>query len=342
MRELLDARWSEKKAWEWYDAKPWLCGFNYVPSTAVNTTDMWQRETFDAETIRRELGWASEIGLNCCRIFVQFLVWQADPQGLLSRLDQFFALAAEKDQSTLVVLFDDCAFAGKEPYLGPQAKPVPGIHNSGWTPSPGPRLADDADVWSHLEAYVTAIVSRFAADPRVLGWDVYNEPGNSERYSRSLPLLQAAFGWVRQARPLQPLTSGLWHWETRFDEINSFLLKASDVVTYHEYAGLDAARETLARLEAQGRPVLCTEWMSRTLGSHFETHLPLFRAENAGCFFWGLVNGRTQTHFPWKSEENAPPPEVWFHDLLHSEGQPYRPEEVALIGDTLAVASKTP
>ena len=37
----------------------------------------------------------------------------------------------------MFILFDDCAFAGKEPYLEKQDDPIPYTHNSGWTPSPG-------------------------------------------------------------------------------------------------------------------------------------------------------------------------------------------------------------
>jgi len=331
MNEAKGARWGAEKAWAWYKDRPWLCGFNYLPSTAVNSTEMWQRETFDPDTIMRELGWAQEIGLNCCRVFVQALVWDADPEGLSARMDQFFGIAHDRGIATLPILFDDCAFAGKEPYLGPQDKPQPGIHNSGWTPSPGPTRADDPDAWPRLREYVTALLSRFGEDRRILGWDLYNEPGNEGRGACSLPLLKAAFGWARQADPTQPLTSGVWAWDEDRHEINDFLLDASDVITFHEYANAAHLRRTLVRLNEVGRPVLCTEWMSRTLGSRFETHLPLFKAENVGCFFWGLVNGRTQTHFPWGSAPGAPPPPVWFHDLLDRQGSPYREEEAALI-----------
>jgi len=340
MRGTTDARWSAEKAWDWYGSRPWLCGFNYLPSTAVNSTEMWQRETFDPETIRRELGWAQEIGLNCCRVFVQSLVWEADPDGLADRLDQLLGIADDHGISTLIILFDDCAFAGREPYLGPQAAPVPGVHNSGWTPSPGPKRADDPTAWPRLREYVTALVSRFGQDDRVLGWDLYNEPGNEGRGARSLPLLQAAFEWARQAEPAQPLTSGVWAWDEDRREINDFLLVQSDVLTFHEYADAAHLEETLARLKGNGRPVFCTEWMSRTFGSRFETHLPIFKEEGVGCFFWGLVNGRTQTHFPWGSPENAPPPALWFHDLLNGEGRPYSEDEVALIRRVIGARSE--
>ncbi len=331
MSEMSSARWSAEKAWEWYEDRPWLCGFNYLPSTAVNSTEMWQRETFDPETIRRELGWAQEIGLNGCRVFVQALVWDADPDGLADRLERFLGLADDHGLATLPILFDDCAFAGKEPYLGPQTAPVPGVHNSGWTPSPGTAWADDPNAWPRGREYVTTLLSRFGQDGRVLAWDLYNEPGNEGRGARSLPLLQAAFEWARQAGPVQPLTSGVWAWDEERQGINDFLLAESDVLTFHEYADAVHLEQTIARLTGSGRPVLCTEWMSRTMSSRFETHLPIFRHEHVGCFFWGLVNGRTQTHFPWGSVEGAPPPPVWFHDLLNGQGMSYREEEAALI-----------
>ena len=328
--------WSKERAWEWYESRPWLCGFNYLPSTAVNSTEMWQRERFDQDTIKRELGWARDLGLNCCRVFLQYVVWEADPDGMADRLGQFLEIASEYDLTTLPILFDDCAFANREPYLGAQDEPTPGIHNSGWTPSPGPMIADDDAAWPRLRDYVHSLVSPFADDPRILAWDVYNEPGNSDRLGRSLPLLQAAFEWVRECQPAQPLTAGVWAWDAAFADLNAFSLAASDVVTYHEYGDLDKEREVLGRLREMGRPVLCTEWMSRTLGSPFETHLPFFRRERVGSFFWGLVNGRTQTHFPWGSVTGAPPPPLWFHDLLNTDGSPYRGEEVELIRSEIA------
>ncbi len=34
-------RWSAAQAWEWYRARPWPCGFNYVPSNAISYTEMF-------------------------------------------------------------------------------------------------------------------------------------------------------------------------------------------------------------------------------------------------------------------------------------------------------------
>ena len=75
-----------------------------------------------------------------------------------------------------------CSFAGKEPYLGPQDDPVPGVHNSAWVPSPGLKRVTDRAVWLDLEKYVRDIVGHFKDDRRVLIWDLYNEPGNTWQF----------------------------------------------------------------------------------------------------------------------------------------------------------------
>lgn len=67
-------RWPIEQISSWYTRLPWLCGFNYLPRTAVNWTEMWQRESFDPATIEQELGWAQDVGFNTLRTNLQFLV----------------------------------------------------------------------------------------------------------------------------------------------------------------------------------------------------------------------------------------------------------------------------
>jgi len=240
-------RWSAEKAWNWYQKTPCLCGFNFLPSTAVNTTEMWQAETFDLETIDRELGWAGEIGFNTCRVFVQYLVWDHDPQGMLQRMEQFLEVASQHGLSTMYTLFDDCAFSGKQPYLGKQDDPLPGVHNSGWTPSPGHQRAVDQSAWPRLEEYVRSVVSCFRQDRRVIAWDLFNEPGNSGMGNKSLPLLINSFGWARAAHPEQPLLAGLW--QNDMTGLNDAILKCSDLVSFHCYSNLGILRNRVAELK---------------------------------------------------------------------------------------------
>ena len=82
-------RWSMKRAWAWYDGQPWIVGCNFIPSTAGNQLEMWQADSFDIGTIKRELGWAGELGFNTVRVYLHDLVWQADPEGLKERMELF-------------------------------------------------------------------------------------------------------------------------------------------------------------------------------------------------------------------------------------------------------------
>ncbi len=342
---MMATRWSEDRAARWSAEQPWWVGCNFTPSTAVNQLEMWQGETFDPDTIGRELGWASELGINGVRVFLHDLVWEQDASGLLERVDRFLSLASDRGIRTMLVLFDDCWFP---PQAGPQPDPILGVHNSRWAQSPGHHVVRDPGQWGRLERYVKEVLDAFGRDERVCVWDLYNEPGNAflplatlptrrslpgaiSRVVRhfvltspSLALLRAAFGWARSVDPAQPLTAGLWAPNPR---LNRFQLEASDVVSFHQYASAEKLEERIRSLQAHRRPLLCTEWMARSRGSRFETHLPIFREQRVGCFCWGLVSGRTQTIFGWEDREGTPEPEVWHHDLLRADGRPFDPAE---------------
>jgi hypothetical protein len=55
-------RWKQQRAWDWYNKQPWLCGFNYMPAYAINYTAMWDKTTFDAAAIDKELALAENAG----------------------------------------------------------------------------------------------------------------------------------------------------------------------------------------------------------------------------------------------------------------------------------------
>ncbi len=322
-------QWTPEKANNWYDATDPIRGCNYLPRSAINSTEMWQAESFDPDTIAEELAWAAAAGFNAVRVFHQFLVWQSDPAGLKRRIDQFLDIAAGNGIKAMFILFDDCAFAGKEPYLGKQDEPIPDVHNSGWTPSPGLARVEDRSVWPQLKEYVLDIVSRFADDERVQIWDLYNEPGNSDLGERSLPLVEAAFAWAREANPRQPLTTSIFRLHDEY-EMEERILELSDVPSFHHYGetGLEAV---IKRCQAYGRPVLCTEWLRRVVGQTVELVLPIFARERIGWYNWGLVAGRTQTYLDWRRELNGPDSALWQHDIFQADGSPYAEAEIELI-----------
>ena len=346
-RDLEGGRWSVERAHAWYAQHRWLAGANFVPSSASNQFEMWQAETWDPTTIDLELGWAADIGFNVMRVYLHDMLWTADAQGFERRIGEYLAIAGKHRIKTLFVLFD--SVWNPYPKLGPQEEPVPGVHNSRWVQSPHIDVQKDPGRYEErLKPYLAAVLTRFKDDSRVLAWDLLNEPGNpvpqyddqwdqEEREAAHLILLEKLFDWAREVNPSQPLTAGLWvnvGRRTNFvPPLDRLMLERSDVITFHSYDPLPAAKTAVTWLKSFGRPVICTEYMSRGSGSTFETILPYFKEQNVGAINWGLVEGRSQTIYPWHSWEKpiSGEPDPWFHDVFRKDGTPYSTAETALI-----------
>lgn len=340
MFEKIDKKgkcWTAEKAWAWYDRHPLIIGVNYVPRYAVNTTEMWQDESFDPAVIDQELGWAHANGYNAIRVFLQYLVYESEKEFFLGHFEELLRIAAAHGISVVPVLFDDCAFSNLQPYLGKQNPPRLLVHNSGWTPSPGTAYSENLEKYPMLERYVMAVIGAHRTDDRILMWDLYNECGNNGRGAKSLYLLECAFEWARAAECIQPLTAGYWAMENgsappdaRFNDMAA--LERSDIITYHQYSDGENFERLVGALRELGYPIVCTEWMARMFfDSYIEMILPLFEKNRIGSFHWGLVNGKTQTHIPWNWDVTKGEPSIWFHDVLHADGTPYRAEEMALV-----------
>jgi endo-1,4-beta-mannosidase len=320
--------WSREQAHEWYNQWGWLRGCDFIPSTAINQLEMWQAETFDTATINRELGWAKAIGLNSMRVYLHHATWQTDKEGFKDRVGQYLAIADKHGISTLFVFFDDCWNPTFQ--TGTQPEPKPGVHNSGWLRDPGDILHQDSTLMNTLEAYVKDVLTEFSNDPRIVLWDLYNEPGNSGYRNQSMPLLQHVFQWGREVNPSQPLSVGVWNKELL--ELNTFQLANSDVITYHNYGDAEDHQQWIDSLQTYGRPMICTEYMARTRNSRFDNIMPLLKNENIGAYNWGLVAGKTNTIYAWDTPmPDGREPEVWFHDIFRKDGTPYKQEEVELI-----------
>ena len=330
--------WTVPQADDWYAHQPWMIGANYIPASAVNQLEMWQPATFDPDRVDRELGWAEKIGMNTLRVFLHDLLWQQDAAGFRNRIDQFLALASKHHMRVLFVLFDSCW--EPEPKLGPQNPPISGVHNSRWVQSPGMSALMDRSQERRLETYVKGVVGAFAQDPRVVGWDLWNEPSNSKQgLERVHELLPKVFAWARSADPVQPLTSGVFQegtWDSgRPTPVENVQLMESDVISFHDYHWPEVFMRRASRLRALGRPLWCTEYLARGAGSTFEGSLPPAKQLNVAMINWGLVDGRTQTRLPWDSWTipyvNGREPVVWHHEVVHADGTPYRQTEVDLI-----------
>jgi hypothetical protein len=185
-------------------------------------------------------------------------------------------------------------------------------------------------------------------DARVLAWDIWNEPDNTNAASYGAeepqdkaglvaPLLGEVFAWARSAQPQQPLTSGVWtgEWDnaTRLNAVQKIQFAQSDVISFHNYAPAEEFAKRVKDLQVHNRPILCTEYMARPLGSTFEAILPVAKEAGIACYNWGFAKGRTQTHLPWDSWQKpySGEPPLWFHEIFREDGTPYRAAETDFI-----------
>jgi Cellulase (glycosyl hydrolase family 5) len=340
-------RWTAQQANDWYATQRWLVGCNFAPSTAINQLEMWQADTFDAETIDRELGWAKSLGFNTVRVFLHELPWQEDRDAFFERVDKFLEIAARHDIRPMVVFFD--GVWDPDPQSGPQRRPRTGVHNSGWVQSPGRVVLADHKKQDSLQPYVTDVLKRYANDERILAWDLFNEPDNPNANSYgplelknkdevAARLVRLSFDWARAVEPSQPLTVGLWrleHWDKpgQLNQVHRAAVELSDIISFHDYGNTDVTQRRIGELKTYGRPLLCTEFMARGNGSTFEGALPIFKEQKVAAYCWGLVDGKTNTKYPWSTWQMPilGEPDPWHHEIFHTDGRPYREAEVKLI-----------
>jgi hypothetical protein len=196
--------------------------------------------------------------------------------------------------------------------------------------SPNKALHDNVHLYPKLQHYVTAVLIRFKTDPRIYMWDLYNEPGNSGYGMSSMELLKQVFEWAWSVRPTQPLTAGVWF--QQFPELNRFQLDHSDVISFHNYDDSSSLVKAIDSLRVPGRPIVCTEYMARTRGSRFETHLPIFKRYGVTAINWGLVAGKSNTIYQWDTPmPDGSEPKTWFHDVFRKDGTAYSASEVEAI-----------
>ena len=269
---------------------------------------MFQADTFDETTLSRELAWAAKLNYNAVRVFLHNLLWSDDSKGFLKRVDTFLRIASSHGIGTMLVLFDGCWDPHPKP--GAQLEPRPRVHNSRWAQAPGAKILADPAAQDQLEGYVKDVVARYANDSRVLMFDVFNEPDNSNAESygntgdrvpsaedaldKELPPLQKAQGarsliakalrWSREIGPTQPLTVGVY-WAPSGDEeadnyraeTGDWILGVVDVTSFHNYDRIQGVATQVLDLKSLGRPVICSEYMGRPVGSTFDPVLGYFR-----------------------------------------------------------------
>jgi len=168
----------------------WLRGFTVVPSWGARIEEAWWK--YDGARFREEVALATTVHANCIRLWIEFTAWMADP----TRMTEYFLDAVkaidEHGMKTMPCLFNRW-------------------HDVQWDYG-GQYIDDLTRDWGPKLEYVQTLVKPLAADPRILLWDLCNEPQaaglNSDWEKRELEWLTQVASAVRQAGAKQPITIG--------------------------------------------------------------------------------------------------------------------------------------
>ena len=362
---LLPGQWTKERAWEWYNSRPWIRGFNGYPSNAVNRIAFWQEYKHEEvfAQIDYEFGLAKETGFNAVRTIIQFEIWYYQHDSFMKHVEEYITLADKHGLDVMLVLGNDCC-TPKELYAyGPDKfgeQPVDwgyhsgikrGPHGRNYDGVPGYQLLDEPGMDEKYYEMVSELADKYGQDERVLIWNIWNEIGNGRRGMMSVPLMERAAAILREKGVIQPLTSDVWSRRYATDPIKEperHAIELSDIVSFHYYFSYaDMIPMIEAYREEFGRPIMNTEWLNRFRGNTVETIFPLFYLERIGSFHWGLIQGYSQTWEPYISffktkefEEGQLDLTKWQHDLYRFNGYPYDPKEIKLIKHFCALADE--
>ena len=115
------------------------------------------------------------------------------------------------------------------------------------------------------------------------------------------------------------------------------------MISFHNYGWPEEFAAKVQELRTLHRPLICTEYMARGAGSTFDTVLPIGKKENVGMINWGMFAGRDLFCLGfWQKPYVTSQPTVWFHEIFHADGKPYRQQEIYLIHELTGRGSVEP
>ena len=315
-----------------YDTEHFIGG-EYTPSGASN--ELWlafygryrNQVVFDIKNYKERLG------VTALRIFLHSLLWESDPAGLLANLEDLLAIAANYSMQLGLVFFDSC-WSDTGASTIEECKPTPGVHNSCWMQSP---QASQRTNVSRFEPYVSGVVSRFAADPRVAWFEVYNEPHVDDPFVKALR--EAGYGWAKAQNPLAPVISC---WDFNAAGVSDF----SDI---HKY-DTDFSQWQISAFKNMSAGAIFTEAGCRnyqppntgdagsplavirfleTLRKRRDTGLEPYVP--GAMLSWELAVGNSNTRWHWGSTVGTPEPAIPWCGWLWPDGTPVSYTEAAAL-----------
>ena len=321
----------------------WIAGIEYTPAMAPGNSLWWWRWPEYAEEVAKELELASRhFGFNFLRMFLHPLVYdgvEGNDGGriLFAALSDFLDVAFRFGFKVSFAFFDDCWNHAGASLVTP-CVPIKGRHNGCWMASPQDNERTNV---SRFRPYVYNTVLRFANDSRIVFWEIYNEPQNSNQFS--MQLRDAAYGWAVQALEDALVPSGTIPILSCWDDN-----KDTQVVDMHRY-DTDFSGWTKQVFQNPSKGALITEGGSRwyqgydsDAGSpltvlHWFNHLrSITPSPNAPFPFgmvtnWELMVGNSNTRWHWNTLDNSREPVMPWDGYLFPDGTPVSYTEAAVV-----------
>lgn len=356
-------KWSKEQAEAWQNARPWIRGYNGLPSNCVNNTALWQQYKHDEvfEQVNYEFELAKNTGFNSVRTIISFELWLYEHDSFMRHLEEYLAAAEKHGLDVMLCIGNDCNVP-KEFYsfsTGPQHVDW-GYHSgikrgqhSGTHTAPGYQLSDEPEMRRKFYDMVDEMAALYARDKRICVWDVWNEIGNSRRGTMSVEKMLTSAEIIRSHDNIAPVTADCWRYNSDcmpYTEEELTALDMSDVITFHCYGSFCNMVRIIENLtRAYDRPLINNEWLNRIEHNNVDDIFPLFYLEKIGSYHWGLIQGYSQTYEPWgcyfseiaDPEYNGDKDFTKFqHDLYRFNGLPYIAKEVQIIKEFSRLADQ--
>lgn len=205
---------------------PWskIHGFNYQPSYGTSGFELWQK--FDAAVIDRELGLGKKYfpGMNGLRWWLSWDSFLRNPKRFADNFETALRLANKYQCKVMPVLFNRWHDSVLD---------YGGIYVDHFLPKASWVQRDKM-----FDAYLDAIVGTHKNDPRILAWDLCNEPFSygcppekiPEIDKAELAWLKGLYGACKKLGAAAPITVGI-HPGVPLEKVEPI----SDLLSIHPY-----------------------------------------------------------------------------------------------------------
>lgn len=268
-------------------------GADYTPSYAHNDLEEWR--DYDEATIERELSYASRMGLNCVRTFLNYTVYENNREKFLKSVLHMVRTADSLGMKVMPAVFDSC-FSEIEPKIDLQLNE--------WIPNPGVMNLKE-DFWPKGEAYCRDLIDLLKNENGLLMWDVMNEPlctayvwghgpeGNAKNKAEIFAFLKHFCDFIRENDDVNPITVGHADFATN-DETQEW----EDILSFHTYAPTEKSLESIMQQamkqgEKYGKQMFCSETGCAGRANPYDSAIEIATRNKVGYFVWELMIGES-------------------------------------------------